>query len=243
MFEEIINMNTDHSGLHSINNEVMSDDELITRLLNLNKELSTVCHALYEKNTALKNKNNSITQMMHTDHLTGLANRRFFVEMLVKQISYCKRHHVPLSIVITDLDKFKQMNDNYGHHSGDQFLISFAAMMQNYSRKEDLPARFGGDEFVMMLPNVKALQAATFAERLRRAIENLEMPTSEDFVTASFGITQLTPEDSTDSFIKRSDEALYEAKRKGGNCVFLRDMDCLVEHKSTEKEKEQASKN
>lgn len=243
MFNEFINFNIDHNGMNEPQKEVMPDDELITRLLNLNKELSAVCHALYEKNIALKDRNSSITQLMHTDHLTGLANRRFFVEMLVKQISYCKRHHVPLSLVISDLDKFKKMNDNYGHHSGDQFLISFAAMMQNYSRKEDLPARFGGDEFIIMLPNVKALQAATFAERLRRAIENMEMPTSEEFVTASFGITQLTAEDSTDSFIKRSDEALYEAKRKGGNCVFLRDMDCLVEHKSSEAEKATPSNN
>lgn len=236
MLDEIISFDVSGKTENHTDKGTMSDDDLITKLFNLNKELSTICHAIYEKNNALKNKNSSVTKLMHTDHLTGLSNRRFFVEMLIKQISYCKRHHVPLSIVIADLDRFKKMNDTYGHHSGDQFLITFSAMLQNYSRKEDVPARFGGDEFIVMLPNVKALQAATFAERLRRAIEKLEIPNGEEYGTASFGTTQLTPEDSTDSFIKRADEALYEAKRKGGNGVFVRDMDCLVEHKDAGKE-------
>src|SRR5664280_3729189 len=97
-----------------------------------------------------------IITLMCTDPLTGIANRRIFLESLGGAISFAQRHQTPLSIIMADLDNFKSVNDTFGHNAGDQVLQTFATLLMENSRQEDLAARFGGEEFIMMLPGTGA---------------------------------------------------------------------------------------
>lgn len=160
-----------------------------------------------------------IITLMHTDPLTGLANRRFFTDMLEKAMAFASRHEQPLSLIMVDLDDFKAINDTYGHEAGDQVLTSFAQLTQDFIRKEDLVARFGGEEFILMLPSTDLKQTTLIAERLRGQMENVTFSASPARVTASFGITQFRPGDTFETLINRADEALYAAKGAGKNRV------------------------
>ncbi|MHB9074340.1 MAG: diguanylate cyclase domain-containing protein [Desulfobaccales bacterium] len=165
----------------------------------------------------LDRANARIITLMHTDALTGLANRRYLADMLEKAMAFASRHEQPLSLIMLDLDDFKIINDSYGHKAGDQVLESFAQLMQNFIRKEDLAARFGGEEFILMLPGTDLEQAAIMAERLRTQMENVTFAFSSSRVTASFGITQYRSGDTFETLINRVDEALYAAKGAGKN--------------------------
>jgi diguanylate cyclase (GGDEF)-like protein len=168
----------------------------------------------------LDRANAQIITVMHTDPLTGLANRRFFIEMLEKATAFARRHAQPLSFIMFDLDNFKAVNDTYGHAAGDQVLTSLAQLMNNFIRKEDLAAWFGGEEFILMLPSTDLEQAAIMGERLRAQLENLSFFTPPFCVTASFGITQYRPDDTFETLIKRVDNALYAAKGAGKNKIM-----------------------
>jgi diguanylate cyclase (GGDEF)-like protein len=164
-----------------------------------------------------------IITLMCTDPLTGIANRRIFLENLGRAISSAQRHHTPLSIIMADLDDFKSINDTYGHNAGDQVLQAFAALLMENSRQEDLAARLGGEEFIMILPDTGPKDAAILGERLRH---HWQETTSQGFgirVTASFGVAAFQLEDTMNGFIDRADQALYDAKRMGKNQVVVRE--------------------
>jgi diguanylate cyclase (GGDEF)-like protein len=164
-----------------------------------------------------------IIASMCTDPLTGIANRRILLESLGLAISFAQRHQTPLSIIMADLDDFKSVNDTYGHKAGDQVLQAFATLLMENSRQEDLAARFGGEEFIMVLPGTGPKEAAVLGERLRH---HWQETTSQGFgirVTASFGVAGYQPEDTMDGFIERADQALYDAKRMGKNQVVIRE--------------------
>jgi diguanylate cyclase (GGDEF)-like protein len=161
-----------------------------------------------------------IITLMNTDSLTRLANRRFFIDLLAKAMAFAKRHAQPLSVIMADLDHFKAINDTYGHQVGDQVLAAFAQVMQTSIRQEDLAARFGGEEFILMLPGIALEQAAVLGERLRENLENLAIPGLKTRVTASFGIAQYRPDDTFETLVNRADEALYAAKTAGRNRVM-----------------------
>lgn len=216
------NAEFDSSQLDSLSEDIKSiesEDDLISKMLSLSSELVTITKELHRKNIALKKANEIITKLMHTDHLTGLANRRFFIEMLIKFLSYSKRHKTPLSIAMADLDQFKTINDTFGHDAGDQVLVAFATMLKGHSRTEDIQARFGGEEFMVLLPNTAKQGAITFIERVCGATRKLELPGIDMQISASFGVTQMVAEDTIKSIIKRVDEALYKSKRNGGNRI------------------------
>ena len=155
-----------------------------------------------------------------TTHLTRLANRRFFIDFLEKAMAFAKRHEQALSVIMADLDNFKSINDTYGHQAGDQVLAAFAQVMQASIRQEDLAARFGGEEFILMLPGTTLEDATILAERLRESLENLTFPPLKTRVTASFGIAQYQPDDTFETLVKRADEGLYAAKAAGRNRVM-----------------------
>lgn len=167
---------------------------------------------------SLREANETISKLMREDPLTGLANRRALEEYMVRALAFAKRWEQPLSIVISDLDHFKTVNDQHGHLTGDQVLVSFAQLLKNCCRIEDIVARFGGEEFIMLLPNTTIEQAAQLAERLRVQTESATMPVPTT-ITASFGVAGFLPDDTEDSLIGRVDQALYEAKRDGRNRV------------------------
>ena len=158
-----------------------------------------------------------------TDQLTGLNNRRYLINQLQALVVRAARGGEPISIVMTDIDHFKSINDFYGHDAGDQVLRELAARLSTNLRPGDVPCRFGGEEFVILMPNTTEDFAAMAAERLRRDVacapflirdgEMLE-------VTASFGVAGSAPGSfSVERLLKRADEALYRAKQEGRNRV------------------------
>lgn len=201
--------------------EVLARVRTQIRIRQLTKELRQTNAELQAKNQELAEANAAITQLMRTDALTGLANRRYFFEGLENIMSLAKRHRTPLSLIMADLDHFKTINDTYGHAGGDQVLKGFGVLFQKYSRKEDLAARFGGEEFIVALPLTDSSGALVFAEKIRFALEEMKWDQIKSKVTGSFGISQFQPGDTPESFIERADKALYQAKAAGRNRVMV----------------------
>nr|WP_320116611.1 sensor domain-containing diguanylate cyclase [uncultured Desulfuromonas sp.] len=162
-----------------------------------------------------------LQQQATTDPLTGLANRRFALEQAAVEIKRNQRAETPLTLVMMDIDHFKKVNDTYGHQIGDEVLIEVARTCRNHCRESDLVCRFGGEEFLILLPSTDLDGAQTHAEKIRQAIETLSFSTPEGnfSVTASFGISQWHAETKIDRVVSRADAALYQAKHDGRNCV------------------------
>jgi two-component system cell cycle response regulator len=163
------------------------------------------------------------------DPLTGLNNRHFLDAYMDKLISRSKRRKTPISMLITDIDKFKSVNDTYGHDVGDEALKEFARRLRSSVRGADLACRFGGEEFVVLMPDTTQEMALQVAERLRQSIEELPFDITDDgetlAVTTSVGVTCFHPEhDDSKSLLKRADTALYEAKSQGRNRVVLKEV-------------------
>ncbi|CAN7496250.1 PleD family two-component system response regulator [Ensifer adhaerens] len=159
-----------------------------------------------------------------TDGLTGLHNRRYFDTHLKLLMDRAAARGRPLSICMTDIDRFKQVNDTYGHDVGDEVLREFANRIRTTVRGADLACRFGGEEFIVVMPDTSAEMAAGVAERLRTIIESLPfaIPQADGplKVTASMGIATLRPGgDTAEALLKRADTALYQAKHEGRNRV------------------------
>ena len=150
------------------------------------------------------------------DDLTGLYNRRHFLERLEEELSLANRNHTPLYLAIIDLDHFKQVNDNYGHHSGDEVLSRFARIASQSLRKSDLLARYGGEEFVVLFPHASEVASEAALERLRSQFsdQNYEFA-PELHTTFSAGLTAFQEGETADQLTKRADAALYEAKSRG----------------------------
>lgn len=153
------------------------------------------------------------------DALTGVTNRRQFFELGTHEVSVALRYGHPLSAILIDVDDFKRLNDTFGHQAGDELLKRFARVARQHLRDADLFARYGGDEFVALLPNTGAAEAALVAERLRAdlAVHDTVLEQGTLTVTISSGIAELLPADTLDALIHRADMALYEAKQSGRN--------------------------
>lgn len=157
-----------------------------------------------------------------TDALTGLANRRAMQASLEAEQSLFFRHGHPFSIIMMDLDHFKRINDRYGHGKGDELLILIARLLLKEVRQQDLVSRWGGEEFLMLLPQTNYAQSLVVAEKLRKAIEavDLEVIGIADSVTASFGVECISATQNISALIAEADRNLYAAKRLGRNQVF-----------------------
>ena len=159
-----------------------------------------------------------------SDPLTGAANRRHFFNVAEKELKRARRYDKAVALIIMDIDHFKRVNDNYGHQAGDEALKALTACCRALIRECDLFARFGGEEFCLLLPETGIHQADKLAERLRCSVENLRVceGEGEEFgFTVSIGVTEARETDeSIDAAIKRADDALYEAKTGGRNrCI------------------------
>jgi len=163
-----------------------------------------------------------------TDELTGLVNRRRFLEALRSEITRGKRLGGRLSVVLADLDGFKLVNDRFGHHAGDEVLIAFADLLRAHGRDVDVAARLGGEEFAILLPETGLDGASTVADRLCRSLAELQIPIGvgeKVTVTASFGVAELGESQSVDGLLRAADSALYRAKEHGKNRVELAGQD------------------
>ncbi len=155
------------------------------------------------------------------DHLTGLMNRRFMMEQLKNQIFQYQRTQKVFSIVISDIDDFKSVNDNYGHECGDEVLKKVAGMLKSLLRKQDFVCRWGGEEFMIILPDTPLKGAREVAEKLRSTIESKSMlyQGCKIKVTMSFGVHQYDCAEMPDPCIRKADMNLYKAKLMGKNRV------------------------
>jgi len=175
---------------------------------------------LNEINMMLEKKNQKYEKMASTDALTGLYNRYKFTELFVSEYKTMTQRHNAMSLMLIDLDFFKSINDTFGHNVGDSVLIQVSNMLLRHLRNVDIIGRWGGEEFIVLLPTATLDNAETLAHKLREAIAEYEME-KDVYVTASFGITQIKEGDTLDLAVKRADDALYEAKRSGRNCVRI----------------------
>jgi two-component system, cell cycle response regulator len=157
----------------------------------------------------------------HIDPLTGLPNRRALMERLQSEWARLQRHGGSLSVIMADLDHFKRINDTYGHHIGDKMLQEAAQAIAKQCRKTDLPGRYGGEEFVVLVPDEQATGAACLAERCRREVAKISVVVQDKPVqiTASFGVADATNLATQELLIERADDALYQAKTAGRNAV------------------------
>jgi diguanylate cyclase (GGDEF)-like protein len=156
------------------------------------------------------------------DILTGLANRRVFEERITSMMDNCKRHNHPLTIACMDLDRFKQINDNFGHAEGDRVLKKVAETFAGMVRSSDLLVRMGGDEFFLVLPETCLDSARILAERLCKAIDDLAIYSAPgQKLGVSIGLSQWQPHMTREEWLQNTDELLYQAKDKGRSRVCM----------------------
>lgn len=165
------------------------------------------------------------------DSLTGLHNRRAFEEMVQREVQLACRDNTPLTLLMMDLDHFKQLNDTWGHSLGDRALRTFGGVLLTVTGSRDAVARVGGEEFAILLPGRTPRVAMSLAERLRATVEGLRLSEGEELVrfTVSVGLSALLPGETTfEAMLRRADRALYKAKRAGRNRVLVADAEISV---------------
>lgn len=180
-----------------------------------------LCNVLLQDITEQELYKQQLERISQADPLTGVGNRLFFTENFTKEFQRALRYHSNLSLVMLDIDFFKKVNDTYGHDVGDQVLITLVKEIQSSLRETDLLCRFGGEEFMIILPETGEIEAQLIAERLRVAVEALSFGESPIHITVSFGVGQMVEGESEKMFLKRIDTALYRAKSLGRNRVEL----------------------
>ncbi|MFU8788292.1 MAG: GGDEF domain-containing protein [Methylobacter sp.] len=188
-------------------------DDLVNKIKDMESESC-------ELKSKLKIANNQALR----DALTGLPNRNAYNERLETEMARWKRYHSPLSLVIWDIDHFKDINDSYGHKAGDKVLLLIAKQLSEHSRVTDFISRFGGEEFTMLLPSTDVKSALILTNQLRQVIENTGFNANDTSVaiTISCGVTEFIPGDTDETAFDRADQALYLAKEQGRNrCCAL----------------------
>jgi len=230
-----IGLNDSRSNIHLVSGFVMLVDvsrrlffgvkiglsagDIMESMSKVTDELASLTRELARKNKELQAANTEIERLMNCDPLTGLSNRREFMKRLDEEIknlcSTCK----PLSIIMADIDDFKKVNDTRGHPEGDRVLQLFAEILNEIISPRRTTVRYGGEEFIVMLPETTSKEATEIAEEVRKNFER-ETEKKLDFkVTASFGVATFKPSDTKSSILKRVDDALYSAKSGGKNKV------------------------
>jgi len=196
-------------------------------LLRDTTEQTMALKRLEESKAELHTLNNELARLSNTDALTGLRNRRYFLDQLSQEYERSTRLNQTFAMLSIDLDDFKAINDSYGHNTGDQALISAARSMERECRAVDTLARVGGEEFMVMLLDMDANELESVAERFRKAISDtlVEPGCGKSFgLTASIGAACINPETNIQTALRQIDEALYDAKRSGRNRVVVKEL-------------------
>lgn len=180
------------------------------------------CRALQEIDS-LRQSLAELSQLVQTDPLTGIANYRFFILALGQELERTRRSGQPTTLIMLDIDHFKKVNDKWGHEVGNQALIHIAKLMQQAVRKLDIPCRYGGEEFAIILPNTDLPASIPVAERLRQSIASTPLRIGQKRLqlTASLGIDTFATVEKIgpEELVRRTDQFLYQAKNEGRNCV------------------------
>lgn len=198
------------TGADDFINKPFSENILMARL-----KANVRTYILMEQ---LKEKNNRLGKLVKEDGLTGLYNRNFIVEILKNEIARAKRYDLPLSVLMFDIDKFKSINDTFGHHIGDEVLIAIGKLWHDDSRKIDIAGRYGGDEFVVVLPETDLIGAMLYAERIRKDISSMKFSKTDVKTSISGGIAEYSGQDALE-LIKEADKYLYKSKENGRNRI------------------------
>jgi len=197
--------------------------EINTLLSNINNMVESISkrEELEKRTNKLELEQEKLKQLASLDHMTGLYNRRYFSEISMHIFDLSKRAKTPLSIVMIDIDKFKNVNDTYGHQIGDDVIIILSNILKELQRKSDIICRYGGEEFIVLLPNTTANNALLIIEKLRKIVEATPVPVDSNkdlHFTVSAGISQIIDDElNLDLVIKRADDALYTSKNNGRN--------------------------
>lgn len=187
-----------------------------------------VCLIIYDVTGVAINKrqlesaNTQLRELALRDGLTGLLNRRYWEECLEREFARHMRYQSPASLVMFDIDHFKHFNDTYGHQLGDEVIREVARLTKLFARETDFAGRYGGEEFVVLLPDTSMKGATQFAERLRTAVERTSIDHMDEKlnVTVSLGVSELGDEmQGHPELIEAADKALYQSKEKGRNCT------------------------
>lgn len=182
-----------------------------------NKELERLHEEYKVKQQALIKVNDQLETMASTDLLTGLKNRRFFQDKMLENLVLFRENQHVFSLLVVDIDHFKNINDTYGHPIGDLVLGNLAGLLQSVSRSTDVVARYGGEEFVIILPDCDREQASVTAERYRSQVASADW--GEYNITVSIGAATVSQEDTDQSLFQKADKALYASKTGGRNRV------------------------
>lgn len=204
--------------------EVEAEKKLLATFWgNLALSLLVTISILFIANFTLGRYQRKIEQMASTDKLTGVANRQVFEEYFYQAIDQAKTNQSVVSIIMLDIDYFKLVNDKYGHNIGDLVIKTIANTLKNQLSEQDIVCRWGGEEFLMLLPEMELSQAADIAERIRGAIAGRKIQVNEHdlSVTVSCGVAEHTVNEKAVELISRVDVALYQAKDRGRNKVVL----------------------
>ena len=196
----------------SIDKNIMNELERIKYInQSLKDELEAARHVLEKQKNAIEN----IKELSLRDQLTGLYLRRHMNEVLDDLLYNFKRYKKVFSVIMMDLDDFKAINDTYGHLAGDEVLKTVATILKRYTRQSDIPFRYGGDEFIVLLPETQLEDALVVAEKIRKKISSIKFKKNDlEFTcSVSLGVTQVKEGDSVESILERVDEALYKTKR------------------------------
>ncbi|MFC7678812.1 diguanylate cyclase [Paenibacillus sp. GCM10028914] len=185
-------------------------DEALAKLKQIHMEIE-------QKQAQLMEYNAILVELSVTDKLTGLKNRRYFQEKLEEQILRYAETGQPVSVLIIDIDHFKKVNDTWGHQAGDDVLKELAEILQLQSHPDDVVARLGGEEFVLILPGTDVEESKTKAEELRLAVTRSDWTITQ--ITVSIGISTISSDDSDATLLKKADQALYASKENGRNRV------------------------
>lgn len=183
-------------------------------------EQTRLARELNRRVDELEQARQNLSRLSQTDPLTGLLNRRTFEERLGEYVAIANRHEQPLCLLMGDLDNFKGINDLFGHDVGDAALKCFADILRQNCRSGDTFARFGGDEFICLLPLTRQHDARCLAERIRHATEGTRILPDGSLLTTSLGVAEYKLGENPGQFKKRADIALYRAKRAGRNTVM-----------------------
>jgi diguanylate cyclase (GGDEF)-like protein len=201
---------------------VAEEERLSSLVLDQNKTLKDAYEKIRRLNEQLERANTELEQIAAYDSLSGLLNRRSLFARIAVEIERSIRLDAPLAGLMIDIDKFKGINDNFGHQCGDLVIREIGARLQAGLRKYDYAGRYGGEEFFVILSNSIEQQAAGIAERFRKDIEETRFECSEDIirVTVSVGVARYVAGESQESWIERVDRAMYQAKQAGRNRVI-----------------------
>ena len=210
-YEEAINIGASDFVIKPVRLE-----ELLLRLRRVLKE-----RQLSSERTRMMQK---LQKLATTDGLTKLYNSRSFYSQLELEVDRYNRYKHPLSLLLLDIDNFKEFNDNYGHLEGDKVLVRFSQIIKSCLRTNDSAYRYGGEEFTVILPETNGDEAKTVAQRIRSSLETEKfkpIPEKNAKITISIGVTQYFPKEELSAFIRRADKAMYLSKKNGRNRVSV----------------------